>query len=199
MAHWLQPGEQVRVRTRAHARALVKPVVWLILLTCLAGAVQGYLSRPDLAFWVSDYRRIWLWIGYAVILLLLFFGTVRPIWRWLTRATVLTTVRVSQRIGWLRVQRRWLTLDAIQRVQIRQSRRQRWVRRGDLQLWSYTGQVWTLRNLPEIQQFTELVDAELYAVRAQYGYGVPGVSPVGGVDFHNQPQYFNHDVDPGVR
>lgn len=196
MAHRLQPGEQVRVRTRTHARGLLKPAVWLIVLCLAAGIWQGYLSRPDLPFWVSDYRGAWQITGYIVLGLLLFFGAVRPLWRWLTRVTYLTTLRVSQRIGWLRVQRRWLTLEAIERVQMRQSRRQRWVRRGDLQLWSYSGHVWTLRNLPEIQRFTQLVEAELYSVRARYGYGYPGVAPNGPAPYQN---FHDHSSDPGVR
>ena len=46
MAVKLAPGEQVRVRTRSHPRALTVPVIRLLLVAAATGYLQGLLARP---------------------------------------------------------------------------------------------------------------------------------------------------------
>ncbi|REE02451.1 PH (Pleckstrin Homology) domain-containing protein [Citricoccus muralis] len=177
----LAPGEQVRVRTRSHPRALIMPVLRLMLIALATGYVQGFLARPDLAEVLVD-SRSWLvvaaWILAAVALL---FGCLRPAWRWFNRRTLLTTRRILQRAGIGKCRERSLHLLSVYDVRLRQRRGQKMTRSGDLLVDHGAGGSWVLANMPEAARFRELILREVGALRqeisAHAGTAGPPVAP----------------------
>ena len=178
MAVKLAPGEQVRVRTRSHPRALTAPMARLLLVAAATGYLQGLLARPhEIPALVQ--ARPWLvtlvWVLAALAVLL---GTVRPLVRWLTRKTLLTTHRVIQRAGWGRSRERTVHLLSLADVSVRQRRGQRRAGSGDLLLDHATGTRWVLTEMPEAERFRALILAELGTLRRQIAqqaqpYGAP--------------------------
>lgn len=167
MAVKLAPREQVRVRTRSHPRALTAPMTRLLLVAAATGYLQGLLARPhEIPALVQ--ARPWLvtlvWVLAALAILL---GTVRPLVRWLTRKTLLTTQRVVQQAGWGRSRERSVHLLSLADVTVKQRRGQRRAGSGDLVLTHATGGRWVLTEMPEAQRFRELILSELGAFRRQ--------------------------------
>lgn len=149
MALDLYPGEELVTTTRPHARVLVWPVVWLMLLSAVAGA--GIAMVP------TDYRP-WGQQGVAVVcaVLALVF-VVRPVLGWATTSTTLTTHRLIARSGWLRRASNDLPLNRL--VEVAYSRRA-----GDLPFGSGTlllttvaGHRLRLDNLPRIKAMQRAV------------------------------------------
>lgn len=179
MALRLLPDEQVRVRTRAHPRKLIAPAVRLLLLAAAAGFVQGLLSRGDLPEFLAPARyelslAVWIVSGLAVLV-----GVVRPVLRWLRRTTVLTTQRLVQRVGGSRRRERGLPLAAVQDVQLRQRRTQRWSGAGDLTISYGMGHRWVLRQLPEAERFRRLILEEVHATHQRARWADDAVGPLG--------------------
>jgi hypothetical protein len=163
----LSPGEQVRVRTRAHPRALTAPVLRLMLIALATGYLQGVLARGDLHEALVQ-ARPWLtgtvWVLAALALL---FGCLRPAWRWLTRTTFLTSLRIIQRAGPGRSRQRALHLLAVYDVRLRQRRCQRMAGSGDLIIDHGSGSQWVLAGMPEAVRFRELIRREVADLRRQ--------------------------------
>lgn len=163
----LAPGEQVRVRTRSHPRALTGPVLRLMLIALATSYLQGLLARPDLPGLMVEARN-WL-VGLVWILAAagLFFGCVRPAWRWFNRRTLLTTRRIIQRAGFGASRERALHLLSVYDVRMRQRRRQRMSQSGDLMVDHGSGGSWVLANMPEAVRFRELILLEVGALRRE--------------------------------
>ncbi|MEW1981853.1 PH domain-containing protein [Citricoccus sp. NPDC079358] len=163
----LAPGEQVRVRTRSHPRALTMPVLRLMLIALATGYVQGFLARPDLADFLVE-SRSWLsvvaWILAAAALL---FGCLRPAWRWFNRRTLLTSRRILQRAGIGASRERSLHLLSVYDVRLRQRRGQKMSRSGDLLVDHGAGGSWVLANMPEAARFRDLILREIGALRQE--------------------------------
>src|SRR5699024_8266533 len=93
----LVAGEQVVVRTRAHRRALLPAVVNLLVTIGLMSFLLGYVSRDTQPQFLQHYSHIFVFLIWAVGLLALVFGTVKPALGWLNRHTYLTTERIVQK------------------------------------------------------------------------------------------------------
>ena len=178
MAVKLAPGEQVRVRTRSHPRALTLPMVRMLLIAAATGYLQGLLARPHEQPALIEARPWLVTLVWALAGLALLLGTVRPLVRWLTRKTLLTTHRVIQRAGWGRSHERTVHLLSLADVSVRQRRGQRRAGSGDLLLDHATGTRWVLTEMPEAERFRALILAELGTLRRQIAqqaqpYGAP--------------------------
>lgn len=170
MAVKLAPGEQVRVRTRSHPRALTAPVLRLLLLAVATGYLQGLLARPHEIEAIVQARPWLTMLIWALAALALLVGTVRPLVRWLTRTTVLTTQRVIQQAGWGRSRERSVHLLSLADVTLKQRRGQRRAGSGDLGLHHVTGHRWVLAEMPEAARFRDLILAEVDALRGQIAH-----------------------------
>jgi uncharacterized membrane protein YdbT with pleckstrin-like domain len=87
----LQPGEAVVVDVRTHAKALLLPAVWLVLVAAVAGYASS-LPRGDSAGTVV--AVVW---GIALVVLLVV--AVRPFLVWLTTTYTVTDRRLITRTG----------------------------------------------------------------------------------------------------
>ncbi|WP_168199803.1 PH domain-containing protein [Citricoccus sp. SGAir0253] len=176
----LTPGEQVRVRTRAHPRALTAPVLRLLLIALATGYVQGLLARADLPSVLVQARpalsgTVWVLAGLAVLA-----GSVRPAWRWLARTTVLTTRRIVRRDGAGRTRERAVHLLAVDDVRLEQRRGQRRSGAGTLVVAHGGGSHLVLAGMPEAVRFRELILREVAALRrqvAEQGMVDPAAAP----------------------
>lgn len=149
MAQELHPGEELITTTRPHARVLVWPVMLLMALSALAGAGCA---------WVPLAHRPWGQQGVALacgVLGLVF--VVRPVFRWASTSTTLTTQRLIARSGWLRRANHDLPLNRV--IEVGYSRRA-----GDLVFGSGTLLLTTvaggrlrLDNLPRIKAMQQAV------------------------------------------
>lgn len=163
----LAPGEQVRVRTRSHPRALTGPILRLMLIALATSYVQGLLARPDLPEVLVEARAWLVGIVWILAAAALFFGCLRPAWRWLNRRTLLTTRRIIQRTGIGASRERALHLLSVYDVRMRQRRGQRMSQSGDLLVDHGSGGSWVLANMPEAVRFRELILLEVGALRRE--------------------------------
>ncbi|MEV4900659.1 PH domain-containing protein [Citricoccus sp. NPDC055426] len=163
----LAPGEQVRVRTRSHPRALTGPILRLMLIALATSYVQGLLARPDLPGMLVEARGWLVGIVWILAAAALFFGCLRPAWRWLNRRTLLTTRRIIQRTGIGASRERALHLLSVYDVRMRQRRGQRMSQSGDLMVDHGSGGSWVLANMPEAVRFRELILLEVGALRRE--------------------------------
>src|SRR5687767_7637477 len=86
----LSEGEEIVLETRTHWKALVLPVIELVVILAVTGFVLGvYDDRPTGATWGI--------VGVAALLVL--FTFVLPLLRWRTTLFVITTHRVITRAG----------------------------------------------------------------------------------------------------
>lgn len=163
----LAPGEQVRVRTRSHPRALTGPILRLMLIALATSYVQGLLARPDLPEFLVEARGWLVGLVWILAAAALFFGCLRPAWRWLNRRTLLTTRRIIQRAGIGASRERALHLLSVYDVRMRQRRGQRMSQSGDLMVDHGSGGSWVLADMPEAVRFRELILLEVGALRRE--------------------------------
>lgn len=88
----LGDGEHVVVSTRTHWKALVVPVVMLLVTCAAAGFLIAILPSG------SSHKTL-LWIVLAVALLVILLFTVRPFVIWLTASYTVTNRRLINRSG----------------------------------------------------------------------------------------------------
>lgn len=129
--------ERVIVLLRAHARALVLPV--LVLLAVSGGAVYGAAVLAEL--WL----RILIIAAGAVALLLL---VLAPYVRWLASHVLITTRRIVIRHGLVVRTRQEVLHSRSYDVALRQSGLQRLFRSGDILLNTGLDRPVVLRDLP---------------------------------------------------
>ena len=109
----LADGEEIRLDLRTHWKALVGPLVLLVLLVAFVAA--AVLTRD------SD-QRTWIVLGVAVVALALAVpGVLVPVWRWNSTRYVFTNRRVSNRYGLLTKRGRDIPLYRINDVAIEKS------------------------------------------------------------------------------
>lgn len=110
----LADGEEIRLDLRTHWKALIGPLVLLVLLVAFVAAA-AVLTRD------SD-QRTWIVLGVAVVALALAVpGVLVPVWRWNSTRYVFTNRRVSNRYGLLTKRGRDIPLYRINDVAIEKS------------------------------------------------------------------------------
>jgi uncharacterized membrane protein YdbT with pleckstrin-like domain len=105
----LQPGEVVLVDVRTHAKALLLPAVWLVLVAGVAGFASS-LPRGDSA--AAVLAVIWA-AALAVVLVV----SVRPFLVWLTTTYAVTDRRLITRSGVLVRRGHDIPLDRVNDLQ----------------------------------------------------------------------------------
>jgi uncharacterized membrane protein YdbT with pleckstrin-like domain len=123
----LPDGEEVVIRLRPHARALVLPLLVLLVSLAMAGFVAARLPEGR---WQDPGR----WAVAAVTALAVLRGAVVPWLRWLATAFVVSDRRVTVRRGLLRRTSREVPLSRIADVEVERSLSQRLLRTGTLVL-----------------------------------------------------------------
>lgn len=107
----LADGEEIRLDLRTHGKALVGPLLLLVVLVAAVVAV-AVLTRD------SD-QSTWILLAVAVIALVLAVpGVLLPAWRWNSTRYVFTNRRVSNRYGLLTKKGRDIPLYRINDVAI---------------------------------------------------------------------------------
>ncbi|WP_157103221.1 PH domain-containing protein [Neomicrococcus aestuarii] len=148
----LRDNERVVVRTRPHLRAILWPVVRLMLLILVTSMVAGFLNRQhnEPLATIAPVLQ-WIVIGIGALLALKY--GLLPIVRWLTTSVVLTTQRVIvHRQG----TDREVPLENVFGVDLRQSMAQKINRSGTLILRTAQGNG-IIYNVPAVQTVADLV------------------------------------------
>ncbi|WP_022871796.1 hypothetical protein [Nesterenkonia alba] len=178
----LVDGEQVIVRTRAHWRALIPAAANLLVTVAVMMFLLGYITRPTQPAFIVHYSHIGVFAVWAIGLLVVAFGTVKPALAWLNRITYLTSHRVVQKNMIGAAQAVVVPLGLLTQVDWRQSRAQGVVEAGDIILIHGIGNQYqrtTLRDMPDAARFHTLIAQELaeYRRRANAHYWAQMNSP----------------------
>jgi membrane protein YdbS with pleckstrin-like domain len=150
----LSEGEELVLETRTHWKALVVPVLELLIVLGVMGFLLAFLEEPTWATWTI--------IGVAAVLVLLTF--VIPFLRWRTTVFVLTTQRVITRHGILTKSGRDIPHTRINDVGFSHGLLDRVLRCGTLTVESAgeRGQV-VLSDIPHVEE----VHKQLYELSQQ--------------------------------
>lgn len=197
----LVEGEQVIVRTRAHHRALLPVVVNLLVTIALVSFLLGYVSRDTQPTFVQQYSHIFVFIIWALGLLSLVFGTLKPAWGWLNRNTYLTTERIVQKnmigAGHATV----IPLALLAQTEVRQAKLQQMSGAGTVALVHGAfgqHQRTRLRDMPDAERFNNLIAQELSSHRrraqAQQAAHARGAGPGSGQPVQPGPDPWRGDV-----
>jgi uncharacterized membrane protein YdbT with pleckstrin-like domain len=154
-AKLLNDGEHVVVSTRTHPKALVIPVLALLLV--LAGA--GFVSSLD----VGASGGILFIVTWALAALLIGWFSARPLLNWLTTTYTFTNRRFMKRSGILSRVGRTIPLNRISGVDFEQGVVDRVFRCGTLVVTdaSANGRV-ELTDVPRVERVQLLVAEELH-------------------------------------
>lgn len=104
----LNEGEQVVVSTRTHPKALLVPVLALVVILAIA-VVFGRMGTGRAA-------EVMHWVVWAVAALALLWFVVRPVVTWATTTYTFTTQRFMKRSGLVAKQGRTIPLNRISGV-----------------------------------------------------------------------------------
>ena len=151
----LNDGEHVVLSTRTHAKALVLPVVVLLVVAGLA----GYLSSlPD-----GDSAGVWRWIIWIVAVALLAWFVAAPFLRWLLTTYTFTNRRLITRTGILTRRGHDIPMNRISDISYEKSLLDRLFGCGTLVVSdaSETGRV-ELRDIPRVEEAQLAVSEELF-------------------------------------
>lgn len=188
----LMDGEQVVLRTRAHHRALLSASVNLLVTVLILSFLLGYLTRDTQPAFIQHYSHIAVFVIWAVGLLSLGVGTLKPLVAWLNRFTYLTTERLVQKNFVGAPQPLVIPLALLSQHQIKQGSMQEMVGAGDIQLIHGVygqHQRTRLRDMPDAEQFNLTLAQELgdhrrrvqaQAVAARHAQYSAGPAPYAG-------------------
>lgn len=168
----LDEDEHVVIRTRAHPRRLLRAAAVLVSTAGVLAFVVGWLERPDLPALLAPYamplRTLAMLLAAAVVV----FGTLRPLWRWATGTTVLTSERLVQCRLFGRPERA-MPLPAIAAVD---RRRRRGSSAGDLLITfqeAFHQVHWRLADVPEVERFEAAMAEQTLAARRRHHHSWP--------------------------
>ena len=152
----LADGEEIRLDLRTHWKALVGPLVLLVLLVAFVAAA-AVLTRD------SD-QRTWIVLGVAVVALALAVpGVLVPAWRWNSTRYVFTNRRVSNRYGLLTKRGRDIPLYRINDVSYEKGVLDRMLGCGTLIISDASEQAGVrLHDVPRVEQVQVRVNELLY-------------------------------------
>lgn len=143
----LHRAEDLVVTTRPHARVLFWPIVALLVISAATGV--------GLALLPAEWGRVGqLGLGLLAVLLLVV-AVVRPVLRWATTSTTLTTGRLVARSGLLRRTSHAIPLSRIVEVGYTRNAGDWGFGSGTLLLTTITGSRFKLDNLPRIKAMHE--------------------------------------------
>lgn len=140
----LGEGEQVVLHMHTHGKALVWPIVAMVLLGSALGA--GIALIPE----STQPWGLWSAVGLFLVLVLLL--VLRPFLRWLTTTYTITDRRIITRRGILNKTGHDLPLRRINNVNYERSLTDRMLGCGTLVLETAAGQPLTLHDLPRVER-----------------------------------------------
>ncbi len=139
----LAEGEYVIVHMRTHGKALIRPVVGMVLLGAALGAGIALLPAST---------QPWgLWAAVGVFVLLVLWLVLSPLLRWLTTTYTVTDRRIIMRRGILNTSGHDLLLRRITEVKHHRSLTDRMLGCGTLVFETAAGQPRALHDLPRVE------------------------------------------------
>lgn len=149
----LGEGERVVRHMRTHGKALILPVIWLILLAAVVGA--------GLALLPADWRPWSIYVLLGLVLVLMVPLVLLPFLRWLTTTYTMTDRRIITRRGILNKTGHDLPLRRINNVAYERDLLDRILGCGTLVFTTAAETPVTLPDVPQVErvhvQMTELL------------------------------------------
>lgn len=140
----LGEGEELILKLRTHAKALIWPTIILILTGAALGAT--------IAFIPLDWRPIGIWVAVALAALIIFLFSVLPWLRWYTSTIAVTDRRIITRHGILNRKGHDVPLRRINNVNYERDLLDRILGCGTLTLETAAGQPLELYDVPKVEQ-----------------------------------------------
>ena len=150
----LNEGEHVVVHTRTHPKALLVPVLVLVVFLAAAVAVQTVLT--------GSLGTVATWVAWIVAGLVILWWVVRPLVGWFTTTYTFTNRRFISRAGFIAREGRTIPLNRISGVDFEIGVIDRLFGCGTLVVTdaSEHGHV-LLHDIPRVEQVQKTVSAEL--------------------------------------
>ncbi|GAA8850887.1 PH domain-containing protein [Helicobacter pylori] len=142
----LSDGEEIRLEMHTHWKALVQPLLVLVVLVAIVVAAAMLTRDSDQAGWIT------LVVG-VVALLLAVVGVLLPLWRWRSTHYVFTNRRVSHRYGLLTKHGRDIPIYRINDVAVEKGLLDRMLGCGSLIISDATDKAgMELHDVPHVEQ-----------------------------------------------
>lgn len=151
----LHETERVVIKTRAHARVLLQPLIMLLLLTGGCAFALGFLSRETLPGWLDTNTGVLSWMCLLLWLLLLMIWCVAPLWRWGRGWIALTTERIIFRSAVARGDLQSVGLFSVRDLVVHTRRKGSPQLPGTLDVLLHNGYV-RISHVPAVAHFREL-------------------------------------------
>ncbi|MDR7087616.1 putative membrane protein YdbT with pleckstrin-like domain [Aeromicrobium panaciterrae] len=143
-------GEHTVATTRTHIKVLFIPFVILLLVALLEGFVQAKVDGE------ANATVRWILVGIAVVLV--FFGTLLPFFKWLAWTYTLTNKRIVEQKGLLTRTGRVIPLNRINDVAFEKNLTDRILGCGTLIIHDASDQAGLpLKDIPRIEAFHRTV------------------------------------------
>ena len=150
----LGDGEDVVLHMHTHGKALIWPVVALIVFSAALGVGLALLP-PGTQPWGT-------WVAVAVFVLLVIWVSVLPFLRWITSTYTVTDRRIITRRGILNKTGHDLPLRRINNVNYERSLTDRILGCGTLVLETAAGQPLVLHDLPKVENVHVVINNLLF-------------------------------------
>lgn len=155
----LAPDETLVLHRHPHAKALILPVLWLLLVTAAVGALWWWVQTLDLTDTAETIIGIAAGVVWAVLVGWLFLA---PLVRWLTTHFVITDRRVMYRTGVLTRSGIDIPLARINTVQFEHSLLDRILRTGTLIIESASDDPLRFDDIPRVEEVHALLYREVH-------------------------------------
>jgi len=143
-------GEHTVATTRTHIKVLLIPFVILLLVALLEGFVQAKVD--------GEVNASVRWILVGIALVLVFFGTLLPFFKWLAWTYTLTNMRIVEQKGLLTRTGRVIPLSRINDVAFEKNLSDRILGCGTLIIHDASDQAGlSLKDIPHIEAFHRTV------------------------------------------
>ncbi|MDO5676978.1 MAG: PH domain-containing protein [Propionibacteriaceae bacterium] len=146
--------EQVVLSMRTHGKALIVPVLILLIASSLLGLA--------IAFFPPDWQPWGTYAAVAVYLLVFIFAVLLPFLRWLTATYTITDRRIVTRRGIINKTGHDLPLRRINNVNYERSLTDRMLGCGTLILETAAGQPLVLPDVPRVERVHVAINDLLY-------------------------------------
>jgi uncharacterized membrane protein YdbT with pleckstrin-like domain len=155
----LAGDEQVVLHRHPHWKRLVPAVLVLLLATALAGFASGFVNPRQ---WDPTAKNVAFGVIWAIWLVLVGWGALRPFLNWLTTHLVITDRRVMYRHGVLTRSGIDIPLSRINSVEFTHRLLDRMVRTGTLIIESASHDPLAFHDVPRVEQVHALLYHEVF-------------------------------------
>lgn len=164
MSKELMDGEKIVARLKPHVKALLLPLIFLILITVLTGISLGYVYSSNS---VNERWKNWLYIGTPLVALIaIIFFSVLPWLSWMSTHFAITNKRIFYRKGVFSRTGLDVPYNKLAGVEYHQSFLDRFIGVGTLEVITHGKEPVFFREIPRVKEVHKLIYSELMQAEA---------------------------------